>query len=74
MAWPSARPSSSTTTCSAVFGAPQTTGKPTGTDLVARKATTVVVAVYQLASGVRQRQFKESHDGATSSAPTTSPG
>ena len=42
-----------------VFGAPQTTGKPTGTDLVARKATTVVVAGYQLAGGVQQRQFKE---------------
>ena len=42
-----------------VFGAPQTTGKPTGTDLVARKATTVVVAGYELATGAQQRQFKE---------------
>jgi geranylgeranyl diphosphate synthase type I len=42
-----------------VFGAPETTGKPTGTDLLARKATTVVVAGYELASGAQQRQFKE---------------
>lgn len=42
-----------------VFGAPETTGKPIGTDLVARKATTVVVAGYELASGAQQRQFKE---------------
>lgn len=42
-----------------VFGAPERTGKPTGTDLIARKATTVVVAGYELASGVQQRQFKE---------------
>lgn len=42
-----------------VFGAPATTGKPIGTDLVARKATTVVVAAYELATGAQQRQFKE---------------
>lgn len=42
-----------------VFGRPATTGKPTGTDLVARKATTVVVAGYELASGAQRRQFKE---------------
>lgn len=42
-----------------VFGAPAVTGKPIGTDLVARKATTVVVAGYELASGAQQRQFKE---------------
>jgi geranylgeranyl diphosphate synthase type I len=42
-----------------VFGAPATTGKPTGTDLIARKATTVVVAGYELAAGAQQRQFKE---------------
>lgn len=42
-----------------VFGVSTTTGKPTGTDLVARKATTVVVAGYELASGAQQRQFKE---------------
>lgn len=42
-----------------VFGAPESTGKPTGTDLIARKATTVVVAGYELASGAQQRQFKE---------------
>ncbi|MGW0159414.1 polyprenyl synthetase family protein [Mycobacterium sp. NPDC003323] len=42
-----------------VFGVPETTGKPTGTDLLARKATTVVVAAYELATGAQQRQFKE---------------
>lgn len=42
-----------------VFGSPDTTGKPTGTDLVARKATTVVVTAYELASGAQQRQLKE---------------
>lgn len=42
-----------------VFGTPETTGKPIGTDLVARKATTVVVAAYELATGIQQRQFKE---------------
>ncbi len=42
-----------------VFGAPATTGKPTGTDLIARKATTVVIAGYELAAGAQQRQFKE---------------
>lgn len=42
-----------------VFGSPDTTGKPAGTDLLARKATTVVVAAYQLATGSGQRQLKE---------------
>jgi geranylgeranyl diphosphate synthase, type I len=42
-----------------VFGSPQTTGKPAGTDLLARKATTVVVAAYELATGARQRHLKE---------------
>lgn len=42
-----------------VFGSPQTTGKPAGSDLRARKATTVVVAAYELASGARQRHLKE---------------
>jgi geranylgeranyl diphosphate synthase type I len=42
-----------------VFGSPDTTGKPAGTDLLARKATTVVVAAYELASGAQQRQLKE---------------
>lgn len=42
-----------------VFGAEASTGKPTGTDLLARKATTVVVAGYELAGGAQQRQFKE---------------
>lgn len=42
-----------------VFGSPEMTGKPAGTDLLARKATTVVVAAYHLATGTRQRQLKE---------------
>ena len=40
-----------------VFGAPETTGKPAGSDLAARKATTVVAAAYQLAGGAQRRQL-----------------
>ena len=40
-----------------VFGAPQTTGKPSGDDLTARKATTVVVAAHQLATKGQRRQL-----------------
>ena len=40
-----------------VFGAPQTTGKPTGDDLTARKATTVVVAAHQLATKGQRRHL-----------------
>lgn len=42
-----------------VFGAPETTGKPAGSDLAARKATTVVAAAYQLAGGPRRRELNE---------------
>jgi len=41
-----------------VFGSPDTTGKPTGDDLAARKATTVVVAAYELASAAQRRELK----------------
>lgn len=40
-----------------VFGSAETTGKPTGTDLAARKATTVVVAAHQLATPAQRRQL-----------------
>lgn len=40
-----------------VFGAPETTGKPSGSDLSARKATTVVAAAYQLAGGPQRRHL-----------------
>ncbi|PRC56664.1 polyprenyl synthetase, partial [Mycobacterium sp. ITM-2017-0098] len=42
-----------------VFGSPETTGKPAGSDLSARKATTVVAAAYQLAGGPQRRQLNE---------------
>ncbi|PRC46900.1 polyprenyl synthetase, partial [Mycobacterium sp. ITM-2017-0098] len=38
---------------------PETTGKPAGSDLSARKATTVVAAAYQLAGGPQRRQLNE---------------
>lgn len=42
-----------------VFGAPERTGKPDGADLIERKATTVVVAAYQLADAPIRGQFDE---------------
>jgi geranylgeranyl diphosphate synthase type I len=42
-----------------VFGSPEITGKPAGSDLTARKATTVVAAAHQLASGSQRRQLNE---------------
>ena len=39
------------------IGSPETTGKPAGTDLAARKATTVVVAAYQLAGTAQRRDL-----------------
>lgn len=42
-----------------VFGSPDEMGKPAGIDLQARKATTVVVAAYELATGAQQRQLKD---------------
>lgn len=42
-----------------VFGAPATTGKPSGGDLIERKATSVVVAAHQLADTSCRRQLTE---------------
>jgi geranylgeranyl diphosphate synthase type I len=42
-----------------IFGAPSVTGKPSGSDLTERKATTVVVAAYHLADPARRRQLRE---------------
>jgi geranylgeranyl diphosphate synthase, type I len=41
-----------------VFGLPETTGKPSGSDLAARKATTVVVAAHQLSSRSQRRALE----------------
>ncbi|MDG4665805.1 polyprenyl synthetase family protein [Mycobacterium sp. 236(2023)] len=41
-----------------VFGRPETTGKPAGSDLAARKATTVVVAAHQLSSRSQRRDLE----------------
>jgi geranylgeranyl diphosphate synthase, type I len=41
------------------FGSPTATGKPNGCDLAERKATTVVVAAYQLADAATRREFSE---------------
>ncbi|MHA7651385.1 polyprenyl synthetase family protein [Mycobacterium sp. ML4] len=40
-----------------IFGSPSTTGKPNGGDLLERKATSVMVAAYELADGATRRQF-----------------
>lgn len=42
-----------------VFGAPDITGKPSGSDLSAHKATTVVAAAHQLAGGPQRRHLNE---------------
>jgi geranylgeranyl diphosphate synthase, type I len=42
-----------------VFGSTSVTGKPAGGDLVERKATSVVVAAYQLADAATRRQLVE---------------
>lgn len=47
-----------------VFGSPSETGKPTGTDLLVCKATSVVVAAHQLADGASRREL-EGFMGAT---------
>jgi geranylgeranyl diphosphate synthase, type I len=46
-----------------VFGSPTVTGKPSGGDLIERKATSVVVAAHQLADATTRRQL---HDLMTS--------
>ena len=42
-----------------VFGSPAVTGKPAGSDLAERKATSVVVAAQQMADASIRRQFAE---------------
>jgi geranylgeranyl diphosphate synthase type I len=42
-----------------IFGSPSVTGKPSGSDLLERKATTVVAAAYHLADGGLRRQLRE---------------
>jgi len=42
-----------------VFGSPTATGKPGGQDLIDRKATSVVVAAYQMADATTRRQLTE---------------
>jgi geranylgeranyl diphosphate synthase, type I len=42
-----------------IFGSPAVTGKPCGSDLAERKATSVVAAAYQLADSTLRRQLRE---------------
>lgn len=42
-----------------IFGAPEVTGKPTGSDLLEHKATSVVVAAYRLADASLRRQLTQ---------------
>jgi geranylgeranyl diphosphate synthase type I len=42
-----------------IFGSPSVTGKPSSSDLLERKATTVVAAAYHLADRTRRRQLRE---------------
>jgi geranylgeranyl diphosphate synthase type I len=42
-----------------IFGTPETTGKPNGKDLLEHKATSVVVAAYEMADVSTRRQFGE---------------
>ncbi len=42
-----------------IFGSPAVTGKPSGSDLLERKATTVVAAAYHLADRTLRRQLRE---------------
>jgi geranylgeranyl diphosphate synthase, type I len=42
-----------------VFGSPAVTGKPSGGDLIERKATSVVVAAHQMADAPTRRQLTE---------------
>ena len=46
-----------------VFGSPATTGKPNGGDLLEHKATSVVVAAYQLADPQARQELKELMNG-----------
>jgi geranylgeranyl diphosphate synthase, type I len=42
-----------------IFGSPAATGKPSGSDLLERKATTVVAAAYHLADRALRRQLRD---------------
>ncbi|WP_081287166.1 polyprenyl synthetase family protein [Mycobacterium asiaticum] len=42
-----------------IFGSPAATGKPNGGDLLERKATSVVVAAYEMADASTRREFGE---------------
>jgi geranylgeranyl diphosphate synthase, type I len=42
-----------------IFGSPAVTGKPSGSDLTERKATSVVAAAYHLAAPTLRRQLRE---------------
>jgi geranylgeranyl diphosphate synthase, type I len=42
-----------------IFGSPETTGKPNGGDLLEYKATSVLVAAYEMADASTRRQFGE---------------
>ncbi len=42
-----------------IFGSPAVTGKPSGSDLTERKATSVVAAAYHLATPIVRRQLRE---------------
>ena len=42
-----------------IFGSPAVTGKPIGSDLAERKATTVVAAAYHLANSTLRRELRE---------------
>ena len=42
-----------------IFGSPAVTGKPSGSDLTERKATSVVAAAYHLADPTLRRQLRE---------------
>jgi geranylgeranyl diphosphate synthase type I len=42
-----------------IFGSPEITGKPSGSDLAERKATSVVVAAYHLADSALRRELRE---------------
>ena len=54
-----------------IFGSPSVTGKPSGSDLLERKATSVVVAAYHLADSDHRRQLRE-FMSADDSTPVTS--
>ena len=42
-----------------IFGSPDVTGKPAGSDLIEQKATSVVTAAYHLADSTLRRQLRQ---------------